>query len=210
VAADPLDIVDLPGALRALNLPSGHTPVEEIEQMVTDVSRDIDRLCGPVVRRNVTERLSARPGSGTLQLTEWPVSSVTTLTEYSPANATGQVLTAEDEDTFAAYGYLLDPDTGTVTRRSNGSTAPFVTGDRNLVVVYVAGRYATTAAVDGLWRGKAKQALRRKAREEFPTWARTPTFAEGADDDYPGLAYNDAFLQSLLSGLLRGGTLVAG
>lgn len=189
------DILSQTEALRAVNYStaSGDT-LAEIVQMNTRVSADIDRLCGPVVQRTVTDEVHTGVGTR-FYLRQLPVVSVSSVTEY--VAGVGTVLTAEDLDT--AGGYLLDLDLGVIDRRSTFYAHRW---DGRIAVTYVAGRFANTAAVTGEWKGRAAAALRRLWREESPLWARTTEFT-GVDDEYPGLAYNDAFLRSVLGGSMR-------
>lgn len=188
------DLLDEIEAERALNMAgaTGET-LAEIVAMNSAVSQDIDRICGPVVQRTVTDELHTAAGSQVF-LRQRPVVSITTVTEY--LSGTGTVLTAESVST--AGGYLFDPDIGMLHRRSAWTDMDW-TG--RVAVTYVAGRYATTASVGELWKGKARAALRRRWREESPMWARSPNFNAGDDEEYPGLAYNDAFLLSILGTL---------
>ena len=198
MSVDLLDILTPDEALRALSLDADHTAwSEEIEQMVTGISRDIDRLCGPVVQRTVTDRLTVEYGRSRVLLRYFPVTSVTSITEYTPGSASGQLLTAEDEDTFATYGYLLDPDAGIVTRRSSGSTSTWTAGTRNVVAVYVAGRYATTATVDRRFKRVAAAVLRAEWRVAAPARQRSQDFTEG---EFAGFTTTDDMIRQLLPG----------
>lgn len=178
MAADDLDILTMPEALRALSLSDNNASfTEELEQLITAVTGDIESFCGPVVQREVTESLC---GYGpTLWLTNWPVVSITTLTEYTAGSVTPTSLLAEDEDTFLPYGYLLNPANGEVTRRASGFTTPFATGDRNIVAVYIAGRYEDTASVHPRFKNVAKTLLRAEWRTSAPSRQRSQDFDEG-------------------------------
>lgn len=208
MAVDLLDILTPDEALRALSLSDNSTTfTDELEQTVTGVSRHIDKAAGPVVYRTVTERLSVGYGSSSVCLRYYPVYSVTSITEYTPGSASGQLLTAEDEDTFAGYGYLLDPDTGMILRRSNGGTALWTAGDRNVVAVYVAGRYATTATVDRRFKAAAAAVLRAEWAVASPSYRKSSNL----DEDF-AVAYSnsDDMIRGLLADELVGPRIGAG
>lgn len=160
MAADALDILTITEAREAINVATGHA--SELERMITGVSRRIDDLCGPVVVRTVTDEL--HDANGPLLFPKlWPVFSVTTVTEYQ--SGTGTVITAEAIDT--AGGYLLE--NGRLVRRSGWVTS---TWRGRISVTYVAGRYATTAAVDPKFKLAAAAILRRLWVREAGAWAR--------------------------------------
>lgn len=144
--ADTLDVLTLAeGQAAVVDTSAGG--VTKLEAWITAVSRRIDDLCGPVVIRTITDERHFG-NTDTLFLHHHPVQSVTTVTEY--ASGTGTVLTAE---TLAAAGtYLYDSRLGTLTRRSSWSTSTF---GQDVLVTYVAGRYATTEDVDPLFKQAA-------------------------------------------------------
>lgn len=151
--ADTLDIVTLAEGQAAIN---DTTPTTELASYITAVSRRIDDLCGPVVKRLVTE--SHDGGAYTLYLRKYPVLSVATasVTDYT----TARIYAAESNTAKTAYDYLLDGATGTLRSRSSGSDRRFVSGRRNVVVTYYAGRYEDTASVDEKFKNAARQFLR--------------------------------------------------
>lgn len=169
--ADALDVITLTEAKTAINMPAATTHDTELAMWVTAVSRRLDARCGPMVVRTVTETLT--PAGSTLFLTQYPVSSVTSVTEYQ--SGTGTVLTAES--TTVAGGYLLD--SGMLTRRSGFGTTGW---HGRTTVEYVAGRYATTAAVDARVKMVAGAVMRRLWVRESGAWARggDPFAQEGA------------------------------
>lgn len=111
----------------------------------TAVSLRLDELCGPVVQRTVTSELH-NGGNYFIQLYNRPVASVTTATEY--VGTTGTTLTAESNSSKPSSAYMLETRTGILRRRASGGDTRFATGRQNIAVTYVAGRYATTSAVD--------------------------------------------------------------
>lgn len=114
-----------------------------IAMWIEAVSARIDDLCGPVVARTVTE--SRDGGTDTVLLRYYPIYSVTSVTEYS--GTTGQVLTLATNASQPTTGYHLNTANGVLTRRSGSGSTTFPEGAGNVVVVYNAGRYATTATV---------------------------------------------------------------
>lgn len=164
MAADTLDILAIAEAEKDINVPSGsHTA--ELEQAITAVSRRIDEICGPVVQRTITgERHDG--GTRLVFLRETPITSITTVTEYSSGVAT--VLTAETETTAGTYRY--EDSIGALYRRSSWTHATFAS--QSVVVTYEAGRYADTASVDRRFKQAAGSILRRLWDREAGAWAR--------------------------------------
>lgn len=128
----------------------------QLSLLVSAVSQQLDQLCGPVVQRTVTSE-AHDGGEATVRLRYRPLSSVTTVTEYDGTVAT--TVTAETNAAKAVANYVVDLATGTVRRRSNGWDSCFPSGRGNVVVTYVAGRSATTAAVDAKFKQAAAMML---------------------------------------------------
>lgn len=180
--ADTLDIITLNEGKGAINLPTSNTSYDtELALFITGISRRIDALIGPVVNRTITDE-KHNGGGYCVGLRKHPVSSVTTVEEYDRAgNLT--TLTAEDEDTKPADGYLLlnvSTHRADIYRRAAGSPVPFTLGELNVLVTYVAGRAANTAAVDALYKLGAANILRRVWQREAGGWARTDDFGDAA------------------------------
>ncbi len=144
------DLLSLEDALAAVRLSASHTVhVARLQGYVSAVSAAVDELVGPVVVRTVTGE--QHPGGGeTVRLRRTPVSSVTTVKTWSAGAAT--TLTAES--LAASGGYLAEPHpddptlrSGVLRRRSLWSSILWEAG--TVEVTYVAGRYASTAAVAG-------------------------------------------------------------
>lgn len=149
--AATLDIITLAEGRAAINMLAQDTTQDsEIAAYVTAASQRIDQLAGPVVVRTITAELHDGTGSE-VRLRYYPVSSITSVTEY--VGATGTVLTAETVGgAYIGTNYALDARYGVLTRRSGGVDAPFSYGRGRVAVTYVAGRFANTAAVDPLYK----------------------------------------------------------
>lgn len=158
--ADTLDLLTLDEAKKALNIPLADTTFDlEVASYVTAVSRRIDDMCGPVVVRTITDE--AHDGGGVYLFPyHTPVASVTTVTEW--LSGTSTALTAETNAASTTTNYLLTG-TGmhstTIRRRSSWSDSYFPLGIGNVLVTYVAGRYANTAAVDPKFKQAAAKML---------------------------------------------------
>lgn len=189
-AADSLHVISLAEAKHGINLdvdPTKDKHDDELRRFITAVSRRLDELCGPVVKRTVTDEVHDG-GNGLVFLDKHPVASVTAVKEYSGTTLT--TLTAETVASQIADQYLLDTRLGLLHRRSSGSDILFTTGRANVLVTYVAGRYDNTAAVDGkfktaaalilqeLWKPAAGRWAQNFAGEEVPLgimpWAALP------------------------------------
>ena len=136
-----------------------------LAQKIAAVSRRLDRLCGPIVQRTVTDEVHPG-GCPSIRVRRWPVASFTTVTEYDATTPT--VLTQEDFDTQPTNGFFPERWESTPTavfngiiwRRSSGYGAWFPFGPEAVKVTYVAGRAATTAAVDPVFKEAAGIALK--------------------------------------------------
>lgn len=189
--ADTLDIVTLAEAYRATNNPAATGHDDELAQWITAVSRRIDKACGPVVQRTISNELHDG-GTARIRLDWDHVDSVTTLTEY--VDTTGTTLSAETNASKPADAYMLETLGGVswVRRRASGADDTFASGRKNIDVTYVAGRYADTASVDGLFKMAVGSILRRLWARDAGAWAR------GGDPfDTGSQAFFDAFKQSM-------------
>lgn len=172
MADDPLALLTAQEAYEAINDPTSAAATspdrdpEFIGIWVPAISRRIDELCGPVVIRTVTDERHDG-GRARIWLDHSPAASVTTLVEYASGAAT--TLTAEQDDTLPADGYLIDG--GSVFRRSNGSDVLFAAGRRNVKITYEAGRYATTAAVDAKFKLAAGNILTGLWKKYASAWS---------------------------------------
>ena len=132
--------------------------------VITAVSLALDEGAGPIVVRTLTDEVYDG-GQTDIQLAQWPVTSITSVTEYD--GTTAQVLTAETNASKPVYGYRTEPYRGqptgllgpTVIRRGSGADARFPADRSNVVVTYVAGRFATTSAVSELFKEAARITL---------------------------------------------------
>lgn len=142
--ADTLDVV----TLAEVESNMGEVTDEALLAVyITSVSRLLDEVCGPIVQRMVTgESHDGGDGERYVYLDEFPVVSVTTLTEYRGQVA--QVLTEEAVTTSPSNGFVVDYSTGKVTRRSGKIDWAFPPGRKNITATYEAGRYADTDSVD--------------------------------------------------------------
>lgn len=166
ITPDTLNVLTLLEAKGALGIAGSDTTRDTVLlQKVAAVSRRLDRLCGPIVQRTITDEVHPG-GCPSIRVRHWPVASFTTVTEYDATTPT--VLTREDFDTQPTDGYLPErwestPTAvfnGVIWRRSSGYGAWFPFGPEAVKVTYVAGRAATTAAVDPVFKEAAGIALK--------------------------------------------------
>jgi hypothetical protein len=179
--ADTLDLLSLPAAVKAINMGGTNTDHDaELERQITAVSRMIDAACGPVVQRTITAEIHA-PTTGPIWLNYTPVVSITlvrqdwggSITTLSPV-AFGATTDGYYAD--VAPGGLL---AGSIGRRYGGSPGSW--GYGQVEVTYVAGRYATTAAVDPRFAECAASILRRLWKREAGAWSQSSEVWEGLD-----------------------------
>lgn len=187
--ADTLDVVTLAEAKAALGITT-NTYDAVLPGLITAASRREDAYAGPVVVRAVTEVHDG--GFMSIILDQPPVSSVTTVKEYSSGSLT--TLAAEVYTTAGTeMDYRVDLTTGEVKRRASGADTWF--GSGRVEIVYVAGRYATTAAVDPLFKQVAYELIERGLHSE-------PSVKSESIGDY-SVTYGERPEEDILSSLPR-------
>lgn len=200
--ADTIDVLTLAEARTGLSTETGHTAKDApLAAYITAVSRRLDELCGPIVIRTITDEVHSG-GTKSLFLREYPVVSVTTITEYE--DTTGTVLSVETNASKPSSAYLLDPATGIIHRRATGTSRDFSIGDRNVVVTYQAGRYANTAAVDERFKTAARLLLSHYWRREMAVG--TVTYGGEVIPNLPGFGVPNVVMD-LLAGELKAPTV---
>ena len=168
---DTLDVLTLAEAKAELGIGTGDTSNDAtLARKITAVSRRLDQACGPIVIRTITGEV-LEGGADHAFVEFCPVFSWTSVTEYSATVA--QVLDPEDYDTQPTYGYIAQRGgtptsvySGRLERRSAGGTLRFPAGPEAVRVTYVAGRFATTAAVDPLFKEAAAVMLKNAWRTQ--------------------------------------------
>lgn len=158
-SVEALDLLTYGEGAEALKIGSADTEnAARVQSAITAVSRRLDDLCGPIVRRTVTAETHWTAGADHINLRLRPVAAVTTVTEYS-SSGTATTLTAETSASKPADGYLAIPRnglgatlSGRIERRSGGTGACF---DQSVAVTYTAGRYTDTATVDPVFKEAA-------------------------------------------------------
>jgi hypothetical protein len=188
------DIITLGEAKKALKINDGTTTFDDqLRMYVTAVSDTLDDFYGPVVYRTVTDEVHAG-GRSLIFLNEWPVASITAVTEYASGTAT--TLAAETATASTGSDYLLDASRGyALVRRSSWSDAVFAAS--SVKVTYVAGRYATTADVDARWKLAAQITLRHWWRPEESVGTDTFGAIPAAGGDIPTFAFPRVVAQFL-------------
>lgn len=125
-----------------------------LETYISAASEKIDALCGPVVVRNVIDEPRDSDGAVvSIRLNMAPVLEIIALWD-------GETLLQEDIPnellgTYPADGYMLYSKSGVVVRRRNHADSTFGWGRQTIQVNYMAGRYETTADVDGRFKQAA-------------------------------------------------------
>lgn len=149
-----LDVVSYDRARQSRNIGPVDTSKKPLfESVISAVSQRMDELCGPIVQRTITEIVEVDRPMTSIRLATGPVSSITSVTVY----VTGDDTTLTAETLTTAGGYLpefenrIRPD-GTSQLLSGVLRRRLAFGDSwwdwpsRVRVVYVAGRYANTAA----------------------------------------------------------------
>lgn len=174
MAADPLDLLTLAEAKRAINMKAANEDHDlALETDITAISRLIDAECGPVVQRTVTaERLDADD----VVLRFSPVASIGTVREARSGDI--ETLTAHSFG-GTVDGYYAEPHwtggtflSGVLQRRYDGAPGAWPAG-AEIEVTYTAGRYPTTATVDRRFKACAGAVLQRFWKGEAGIWAQS-------------------------------------
>lgn len=129
---------------------------------ITGISLRLDKLVGPIVQRTVTAEKHSG-GRKRIFLHHHPITSISSVVEYS---GTVGLTLAEETNATKPDGYIVEDYSANPTylsnivrRRIGGWDAVFAAGRRNVETSYVAGRFATTAAVDERFKRAASLTL---------------------------------------------------
>mgnify|MGYP000884904909 CR=1 FL=1 len=191
------DLITLAEAREAVNLASGAEDTI-LAAYVSAASLTLDALCGPVVQRTVTETVPVDV-TDVIVLEQSPAASITSVVEYDSAGAS-TTLTVETVSSKPTSGYRLVRSRW-LERRSSGAAYPFPYGG-NVSVTYVAGRAASTSAVDAKFKTACKMLLANMWRFERGTG--TQTFG-GDGSGLPGFLVPNAVSALLADELLPPG-----
>ena len=175
--AETLDVITLDEAKNVVGIATTDaTEDTDLAAFITGLSLRLDTLVGPIVNRTLTDELHDGGGPW-VEVDYWPISSVTSVSEYNSTTET--TLTAESNSSKPAAAYQFYGERGRIYRRASNSDACFNAGRRNVKVTYVGGRAATTAVVDerfkrgcgimlqNMWRSQ-EQGLFETDEFEFP------------------------------------------
>ena len=139
MAAD--DLVTLSDVKAHLNI-TGTSHDTELSGFISAATPVVEDIVGPVTTRTVDEWYTG--GGSKIVLRQYPVASITSVTEY--AGTTGTALTQANVDTADSYAYTLESG-GVLARRTGSLGTNFTTGVDNVHVVYVAGRSSIPANI---------------------------------------------------------------
>lgn len=161
---DVLDLITLNEAKDALTIDHAVIQYDSIlGSYVTSVSRLLDRMCGPIVQRAISNELYDG-GEFTIFLDSYPLISVTSVVEYQSTTPTS--LVQESNTAKSSSNFSVDLKIGKISRRNSNFNWTFTRGTQNVVVTYIAGRYADTASVDERFKEAARLTLANMWRRE--------------------------------------------
>lgn len=145
------DVITLTEAKQYLDVTGTTEHDTELPVFITAISRRLDNLIGPIVRRTVTSE-KQDGGSTTIYLAKYPIYQITTVVEYDLTDPL--TLSVESNTSKPADAYMLDPYgpdptlySNRLRRRYGGVSGTFVPGRLNVEITYQAGRVANTASV---------------------------------------------------------------
>jgi hypothetical protein len=208
-AAAALDWLTLAEAKAALNLSGATTHDAEIAPWVTATSLLLDHKVGPAVRRTITDE-THDGGQGTIWARLYPVTSYTTIIEYAGLTATALTVEnnlAQPAAAYRAEPYAPDPTlfSGRLDRRASGGDTYYPAGAANIIITYVAGRYADTASVDERFKAAARLTLQNLWNSQRPNLALVGEF-EVPQSNWPRFAVPNA-VREMLADEWHGGTV---
>lgn len=134
-----------------------------MQQANAAVTRVLEDRCGPVVYGTVTAEVHDG-GGNRIYLKKRPVVEIVSVVEYD--NTTAATLTAESNSSKPATGFYFNATSGALTRRDTNADVLYPVGRGNVVVTYVAGRYATQGSITDAWKTAAELTLKNAWR----TW----------------------------------------
>ena len=126
-----------------------------LARAVSAVSNRLAEACGTIVYGTVTDYFDG--GCSRVWLRQ-PVAQVNTVVEYD--NTTAATLTAESNTSKPTTGYYLGTINGELVRRDGNVDSYFPRGRNNVLVTYVVGRAANTAAVPERFKEAAAVTLK--------------------------------------------------
>lgn len=175
-----LDVLTLVEAKEAINAAATTEHDDELPQWITAVSLRLDKLVGPVVRRQVTDE-KHDGGRPEVFLRRFPVYAVTSVVEYTgttPVTLVEQTTAVQTVDGYVTEDFSADAAylSNCLTRRRSGRDAAFAAGRRNVVVSYEAGRFASTSTVD--------ERFKQAARTMLMYWWRSQQTSTAQSGDY--------------------------
>lgn len=172
-----LDVLTSAEAKAAVKQTASNASDEEIKRWNTAVSLRLDELVGPVVQRPVTDELDG--GDLCVYLSTYPVTEIASVTEYDASGAETvldlETLSVKPSEGYRLRQYSANPTLfgNEVRRRGAGSFATFA---QDVVVEYVAGRFADTASVDERFKAAARLMLKNVWRSEMDATQSTGEF----------------------------------
>lgn len=203
--SDTLDVLAIGEARAAVGLSGADISQDgRLTPLITAVSRRLDILIGPIVERTITNE-AHDGGQSYIDLGSSPITSVTSITEY--AGTTGTALSLSSNTNQPASGYLLKMNTfgfykGRIYRRNGNTDGWFPQGVGNVLVTYIAGRYADTASVDARYKQAAAFTLanlfRREQRPASPNFAGPEAMSDFGHSAFPSFALPNAALELLI------------
>lgn len=141
------ELVALPDVKDHLNIPFNDLSQDgELAGFISAATAYIQNLTGPIVGQTFVETHNG--GQPTIFVFHPPIFTVTSVVEY--VAATGYPLTQVAlGDPTGAYAFSVDDvKSGAIRRRYNGGlVGPFMGGDHNVTVTYVAGQAAVPADI---------------------------------------------------------------
>lgn len=154
-----VDLVTLEEAKPGLNIAATDTSDDaELALIITAVSQRFRELCGPIINTTYTDEVyDGGDGSIVLRNAGYHRSVTTTVSAVKEYDSTGALttLSAESATSKPADAWVVGSERNVVWRRGSGGYGRFTSGVGNILVTYVSGRAADTAAVPARFKQAA-------------------------------------------------------
>ena len=173
------DWISLSEAKVAVSAKSSNTSNDTvIASVVSAASRRLDEAVGPAIQRVVLDEVH-HGGNRAIELRSGPAISISSVVEYRYTGSVTLTRNAPGVNSYDGYSadrYTAQPElnllSGLIYRTFNGQRGQFYCQQDNIVVSYLAGRYADTASVDPRFKEACKIVVK--------NWYRMYEFSAGS------------------------------
>jgi hypothetical protein len=177
-----------------------------LASMITGISTRMDYKFGPVVFSTITAELhdggsSSRGGFSRIKLNYSPVSTITQVVEYN--GTTAGTLTAQSNTSQPDNSYVFNAVNGNLRRRNSNADGRFPVGRNNILVSYVAGRFAAGTITDERFKIACGLTLENVWRNQQPSLGSVNEF-DVPQINWPKFVFPNAVIELLANEVRQG------